>query len=251
MTTTATPAPPVAAAPEVATEQAPTVAPVRTRRSGAWMFASIAVILAGAVAGVFLYNFASSSTDVFVAAREIPRGATITESDLTTMSIAEGQQTAGVTVDEIDTLLGAVASTDIPEGGLVTTGGVNAALTVPDGRAVVGLSLTPAQMPVQQLRPGDQVMLVPAANQAGNAGAIDSSSAIPAVVSQVSRHADDATISTGQSVAVVDVYVSQESAPAVASQAAAGALALYLLPSDVSTGGTGDDAAGEQGDDEQ
>lgn len=246
-TTTATPAPPVATAAEIAEEATPDVAPVRTRRKSSWLFAAIAVVLVGAIGGAFLYNAASSSTDVFVASGNILRGATITESDLTTIAIADGQSTAAVPTTDVESLIGMTASTDIPEGGLITQESVGGTLTVPAGRALVGLNLASSQMPAQKLTAGDEVMLVPVANQAAGAVEIDADSAIPAVVSQVSyvTEATGVVGGVGGATTVIDVYVTAQVAPTVTSQAAAGTLALYLVPAAESTSDEPADDAGE------
>lgn len=199
-----------------------TVAPVRTRRSGVWLAAAIAIILLGALGGAVLYANASNSTQVFVASSDIARGATIEKGDLTTISIANGQTTTAVPVADVDKLLGSIATVDIPAGGFITKTSVSPALEIPKGKALVGLTLKPSQMPAQQLRAGDNVVIVPIPAQ-GTAITDDVvADTITATISQVRPVPNTADT-------VVDVYVSSGSAAAVAAQAAAGTLAIYLV----------------------
>ena len=220
--TESTEAAPVARGKKKAAAGGTTVAPVRTRRSGIWLAAAIAVILLGALGGAALYANASNTTQVFVASGDISRGSTIEKGDLTTISIAQGQTTSAVPVTDVDKLLGSIATVDIPAGGFITEASVARELDIPQGKALVGLTLKPAQMPAQKLRTGDHVIIVPIPAQ-GSAAATDVSSVtISATVSQIKPVANTADT-------VVDVYVSSGFAASVAAQAAAGTLAIYLV----------------------
>lgn len=208
------------------TKDAPAdVKPVRTRRSAIWGAAAIAMLLLGALAGVFIYNQASDATQVFVASSDIVRGQTVAKEDITTISITSGQDTNTFTATEADEVIGTIAAVDIPQGGLITTSSVASALTVPEGKALVGIILQPGRLPAQQLTAGDNVVLVPVPAQGAVPLDVDitADQTIPAVVSQV--HAIPNTNDV-----VVDVYVSNQAAPTVTSKGAAGVLALFLAP---------------------
>ncbi|MDZ5146346.1 SAF domain-containing protein [Microbacterium testaceum] len=195
------------------------IAPVRRRRPTAWLAAAIAFILLGAIAGYFLYTSASNTTAVFVASTDIPRGSTITQQDLTTISIAAGQNTAAIPATSADKLLGSIATVDIPAGGLVTGSSVASDLPVPSGKAVVGLTLKPGQLPAQKLQAGDSIVIVPVQQTGAAPTTITSSQTIPATVSQV-------TTVAGTTDVIVDVYVAASAAPDVASRS--GSLAIVL-----------------------
>lgn len=197
------------------------VAPVRSRRSGMWLAAGIVLVLLGAIAGYFIYTSASKSTQVFVAATDVARGDTITEKSLTTLSIAAGQNTPGISPDDIDQVLGKVATTDLPSGSLITAGTISEALPGDAEQATVGLLLGPEQLPVQQLAAGDSVLLIPVLPQANNSQAAPEP--IPATVSVVRAPREDGKVR-------VDVFVSPKTAATVAMNAASSTIALYLAP---------------------
>lgn len=201
------------------------VKPVRTRRSGIWGFAALALLLLGALGGIFMFQAASNATQVFAAAGDITRGQTIEKDDLTTISIAAGQNTTAISATKADDILGTVASVDIPAGGLITETSTTTALTVPDGKALIGLTLQPGRLPAQQLTAGDNVILVPVPAQGVADVEVTADQTIPAVVSQVRPIPNSNDV-------VVDVYVATQAAPGVTSKGAAGSIALYLAPGD-------------------
>lgn len=204
------------------------ITPVRTRRSGIWLAAAIVLILLGSIGGAFLYTTASNTQQVFVSAHAIERGDTIGRDDLTTIALAAGQTTAAIPVAQADDVLGKIAANDIAAGGMITSGDLTTALPVPSGKALVGLELKSSQLPAQTLGAGDEVVIVPVATQAATGGisTVDPSTTVQGTVSQVKA----STSTTGT--VIVDVYVDARSAANVASQAAAGAIAIYLAPGD-------------------
>ena len=197
------------------------VKPVRSRRSAMWLAAGVVLILVGALAGVFIYNAASKSTQVFIAAADISRGDVITESSLTTLAITAGQSTTGFSPDKVDEIVGQVATTDLPSGSLITAGAIDDALTGADGQATVGLLLSPQQLPTQQLSAGDLVLLVPLVPQTASDQVTPAP--IPATVSIVRAPREDGKVR-------LDVFVSPQDAATIAMNAAADTLALYLAP---------------------
>lgn len=208
-----------------AKDSASAIKPVRRRRSGIWLFAVLALLLLGGLGGIFMFQAASNATQVFVAAGDITRGQTIEQDDLTTISIAAGQNTSAISATKADDILGTIAAVDIPAGGLITTTSTTTGLTVPDGKALIGLTLQPGRLPAQQLTAGDNVILVPVPPQGVADVEVTADQTIPAVVSQVHPIPNSNDV-------VVDVYVASQAAPGVTSKGAAGSLALYLAPGD-------------------
>lgn len=208
---------PAGAAPAVSGD----LKPVRRRRSPLFGLAVIGLILLSGLAGVIAFNSVSKSTPVFVAKSDIVRGHVITKDDLTTISIAADQDTQAISATKADTVIGQIAAVDIPTGGMVTTSSLTKSLAVPDGKALIGITLQPGKYPAQTLHAGDNVVLVPAQAQGAPPVDITAEQTTPAVVSQVKPVPNTNDV-------VVDVYVSAAAAPGIASRGASGGLALYL-----------------------
>lgn len=198
------------------------VSPVRTRRPVGYLAAAIALVIVGGLVSVFFYTSSQSTQDVFVAARTIDRGEVIDPSDLSTIAVAAGQQVQGFTASEKAQVIGKVATVVVPRGGLVTPDSVANNLPVPEGLALVGLSLNPAQLPSVQLRAGDKVVLTPVAQQTGVPAAVGADLDVAGTV------VDNPTVTPTSGTTVVNVYVSQSVASDLAGRAAAGLVALYL-----------------------
>lgn len=202
--------------------EAGAIAPVRTRRSWVYAAGAAALIIVGGVASVFIYSTSSHTQQVFVIAKSVDRGDTITKDDLTTIDVAAGQRTAGIASADSSSLIGKVATVDLPEGSLVTRSAVASALPVPGGQALVGLSLKPAQLPAQQLVAGDRIEVVPIAATDGSGSAVKSNAAPIQGVVSASR------TSQSSGTTIVDVYINAKNAADVTSRAAAGQVAIYL-----------------------
>ena len=209
-------------------DQTAAVTPVRTRRSVFWLAGAVALILAGAVAGAFVYTSASNTVPVFAVSHEIARGDTINKSDLTTIDLAAGQQTQGIPIKDSSDVIGKIASVDLPTGAMVTRDALTNSLTVPSGKALVGLTLKPSQMPAQRLVAGDEVVIVPVAVEgAAGQATISAAKAVTGTVSSVSAPGPN---SGSGATTTIDVYVSDPVAADVTSRAAGGQVAIYLAP---------------------
>lgn len=200
------------------------VSPVRTRRPVGYLAAAIALIVVGGLIAVFLYTSSQRTEDVFVAAHTIDRGATIKATDLTTLAVAPGQRVQGFTTAQSPQVIGKVATTVVPQGGLVTPSSIANNLPVPASKAIVGLSLKAAQLPSIPLHAGDKVVLTPVAQQNGISSSSTSSSSLDVDGTIV----DSPTVIQSSGTTVVNVYVSQSVASDLTGRAAAGLVALYL-----------------------
>lgn len=200
----------------------PVVQPVRARRSRLYAAAAIALVIVGGLASVLLYTNASHTQQVLVAATDLDRGHVIQATDLTTISIADGQTSKAIDASQAGSVIGTIATVDLPTGSLITAESHAATLAVPDGQALVGLYLAPAHMPAQPLVAGDEVTIVPVASAEGGA-APSSSGTVTGIVSSTAF--DEVSGNT-----IVDVYVGQTVAADLAGRASAGGVAIYLMP---------------------
>lgn len=201
---------------------AESITPVRTRRSRIWVAGAAALILVGGLLNVFLFTSAGHPDEVFVVTHNIPRGTTLSTGDLASVALASGQSSPAISTSSPSKVLGKVTTVDLPKGSLITPASIAATQPIPAGRALVGLSLKPAQRPAQSLVAGDHVEIVPVtANTNGDVSV--TTSTIPGTVS-------DTVVDQQSGTTIVDVYVSQTVAADLTSRAAAGAVAIYLTP---------------------
>jgi hypothetical protein len=129
-----------------------------------------------------------------------------------------------VSWDQRSTLVGRLAATDLQTGMLLTARSVTDEEVPPPGQALVGVLVKSGQVPVTPLSPHDQVLLVPADQQAAPTGA-GASDAKPVHAEVYTVGATDAN-----GTRTVDVLVPEASAAQTASDAAAGRLAIVLVP---------------------
>jgi flagella basal body P-ring formation protein FlgA len=216
-TATATPV-----APARTSTSAVQIAPVRSRRSRIWVAGAAALILVGGLLNVFLFTSAGHPTEVFVVTHNIPRGTALTTGDLASLALTSGQSSPAISTALPSEVLGKVTTVDLPKGSLITPATIATTQPIPTGRALVGLSLKPAQLPAQSLVAGDHVEIVPIAAVA-TIDATVTTSTIPGIVS-------DTVVDQRTGATVVDVYVSQTVAADLTSRAAAGTVAIYLTP---------------------
>ncbi len=199
----------------------PTVTtPTKNRRRPGLVALGIALAAVCALGTWWYVNSASNTVTVVTTKADIPRGQMITQNDLTTLQIAGGQSTDALTASEASTILGEVALVDLPKGSLVTTSNVGESLVVTAGKSLVGVALTSAQMPSQQLAAGDEVRIVDTPISQGEPPA-DTPTTFTAVVFSV--RADEANARW-----IVDLIVSKDKAPDIAARAATGRVALIL-----------------------
>jgi hypothetical protein len=198
------------------------VAPVRRRRSRGYAAAAVAAIAAGGLLSALLWQSLQHTTTVFVTSTSVEQGATITANELTTLQIAAGQPVTAFSPAQARDVVGKTAAVALPAGSLVTPAALRSEMTVPAGKALVGIALKSSQMPSVPLHPGDEVVLTPVANL-NTTVTSKTAGDVPAVV------ADSPTADTASGATVVNVDVATADASDLAGRAAAGTVALYLV----------------------
>jgi SAF domain len=193
--------------------------PVRVRRRPAVIFGSVAALLMGAVAGVWLWLSSTSAVEVVAARTTVARGAIISAADLVTVRIGVDPAVQAIPASQAASLVGKRAALDISAGGLVTRADVADQVVPGKGMTLVGLSLGVGLLPSSPLRNGDQVRIVRA--PAGQEAATGTPVVIAATVVAASQTRD------GQAT-LVDVLVPSADAPGLAAEASAGKVALVL-----------------------
>ena len=117
------------------------------------------LLVAGCALGAVVWHqAASATTTVVVAARAIPRGATITADDLRGAELA-GDTRAMIAAGDAQRLLGQVALVDIDPSVPFTRSLVSTTSLLGAGEALTSMALAPGQLP-PDLAPNDRVRIV-------------------------------------------------------------------------------------------
>lgn len=213
-----------------------TLASVRARRSFGWIFGGAAIVVLGCLTSVFAVTSASHTEQVWSVTTAVPRGTTITTHDLGTLSIGEGQTTTALPFSQTTSPVGKIATVDLPKGSILTSQSITSSLGVPQGKALVGLALKPAQLPAQPLNAGDHIKIVQVATNTGtstNGSTTPAPQSISAVVSDTLQGgSSQAAASSNSTTTVVDVLVNETLASNLTSLAASGQVAVYLVSSE-------------------
>ncbi|CAB4758617.1 unannotated protein [freshwater metagenome] len=186
-----------------------------------WVFALMAALVAaGALGTAFAFTSVNDTQEVLVVANDIKRGETIDAGDLTVVRVSVDPALTPVPGSQRAELEGSRAAVDLWAGTLLTEQAVTDSLVPGEGESLVGISLTPAQMPSEPLYGGDAVRIV---TTPGDQGEVTDEEpvTIEAVVVGVSRVEE-----TGET--VVDVSVPEREAADLAARAATGRVALVL-----------------------
>ena len=179
-----------------------------------------ALVAAGALGTAFAFTSANDTQEVLVVANDIKRGETIDAGDLTVVRVSVDPALTPVPGSQRAELEGSRAAVDLWAGTLLTEQAVTDSLVPGEGESLVGISLTPAQMPLEPLYSGDVVRIV---TTPGDQGEVTDEEpvTIEATVVGVSRVEE-----TGET--VVDVSVPEREAADLAARAATGRVALVL-----------------------
>ena len=197
----------------------PRPGPKRRRRP--WLFAlCAALVAAGALGSAFAFTSVTDTQAVLVVSRDINRGETIEAGDLSVVRIGVDPTLNPVPGSQMAKLEGSRAAADLWAGTLLTEAAVTDQLVPGQGESLVGISLTPAQMPSEPLRAGDTVRIVTTPGDQGEVTNEDPVT-VEAIVVGVSLVPE-----TGET--VVDVSVPEGDAADLAARAATRRVALVL-----------------------
>ncbi len=194
--------------------------PVR-QRPRRWVFALCAgLVAAGALGTGYAFTSVNDTREVLVVRSDVKRGETIEAGDLAVVRVSVDPALTPVPGSQKAELEGSRAAVDLWAGTLLTEQAVADNLVPGEGESLVGISLTPAQMPSEPLYGGDVVSIV---TTPGDQGEITDKEpvSIEATVVGVSRVEE-----TGET--VVDVSVPEGDAADLAARAATGRVALVL-----------------------
>ncbi|ABL81726.1 SAF domain [Nocardioides sp. JS614] len=191
------------------------------RRRRRWVLAlCAALVAAGGLGTAFAFTSVNDTQEVLVVSNDIKRGETIEAGDLAVVRVSVDPALTPVPGSQKAVLEGSRAAVDLWAGTLLTAQAVTDNLVPGEGESLVGVSLTPAQMPSEPLYGGDVVRIVTTPGDQGEITDEDPVT-IEATVVGVNRVEE-----TGET--VVDVAVPEAEAAELAARAATGRVALVL-----------------------
>lgn len=141
-------------------DETPMAPPPKVRRRPLLWAVGIALIVLGALGAAYVTTAVSNTTEVLVLRKNVDRGQTLTAQDLTTAPIAANPALTPMKAGDLDKAVGKKAARDLNAGSLLTEDAIAAQVYPSSGQAVVGVALTPAQMPETGVMPGAAVTLV-------------------------------------------------------------------------------------------
>ncbi|TGB06017.1 RcpC/CpaB family pilus assembly protein [Streptomyces sp. MZ04] len=215
-------------------------APPRERKPALAALA-VLLILIGALGATVLVLRAGERIEVVKITNEIPAGESVSDSNVTSVMVAEDSGINYVKWSQVDGLKKLKATNTIPKGAVAVGEMFSSKSGLPAGKSAVGVSLKEGQYPADGLKAGDTVDVYQVGDSAssgsndketgGSAGTGASDSPIVAAA-RVSSIADksDSTVSTGA--LGVTLLVDSADAAAVTRAASAGAVSLVQVSPD-------------------
>jgi hypothetical protein len=180
----------------------------------------ITIVLIGALATWYVTTTTSRTVSVLTISDAVQRGEAITQNDLTTISIAGGQNVDAIPASEASDIVGQVAAVDLPAGSLLTTSNIIDTLPVPEGSSIVGIALNASQLPSYRLAAGDAVRLVDTPVAQGEPPTSDPQTFDATVFTTTYDEANQTWI--------VDVVVPEREAASIAARAATQRVSIVL-----------------------
>jgi hypothetical protein len=199
---------------------APLAAPPKTRRRTGVLAAGVALVALGSLGAAYLTQSVGDTVPVLAVARDVMAGEPLQAADLVVADVNADPALSPVPASQLEALIGRRTAVALPAGSLLTDAAVATTVVPAAGRSMVGVALTPAQLPAEPLQAGDRVRIVDTPTNQG-----DPPSTTPATISGevVSTVGPDDTGLT-----VVNVTVPTSQAPDLAARVATGRVALIL-----------------------
>jgi hypothetical protein len=194
--------------------------PPKLRRRPALFVSGVVATAFGCVLGAWVWSSTTNTEEVLAARHTIHRGEVIAAADLQRVRISGDPALLVLPASAYDNVVGRRAALDISAGGLLTNESTANQSMPPRGQSIVGISLTPAQVPALPMHGGDKVRIIVTPGDNGEAPASTPQFTVAEVVD---TGLDETTGNT-----VVNVLVPYADAGVLAARAATGNVALVL-----------------------
>ena len=198
----------------------PVVTPPRTRRRTGVLAAGVSLVALGSLGAAVLMQSVGNTVPVVAVARDVAAGEVLERGDLDVADVNSDPALSPDFASRLESLVGRRAAVALPAGALLTDEAVTDVVLPATGRSMVGVALTPAQLPAEPLRAGDRVRIVDTPTSQGEPPSTTPATISGEVVSSVGPN------ETGLSVVNVTVPVNQ--AADLAARVATGRIALIL-----------------------
>jgi hypothetical protein len=202
----------------------PGLIPRRRMRRG-WMAFGVLAIVLSALGSATLFRALGPSGEYLAVARDVPAGAQVTRADLIEVRLPGAPGLAPVPAREADRVLGMYATVPLAAGTLVSLSQLTDERVPGPGEQLVAVPLARDQVPGRTLRPGDPVLLVATTGGQAAGGRGDEP---PRTFAGRVHDVQDGGARGGT--LVVSVLVAERDGASVASLAAAGRVAVVLVP---------------------
>jgi len=198
----------------------PPAAPPRTRRRPGVLAAGVALVAVGALGAAWLTQVVGGTVAVVAVVRDVAPGEVVRAADLTVAEVSLDPALSPVPATRLSSMVGQRAAVALTAGSLRPDVAVTATVVPTEGRSLVGVALTAAQLPAEPLQAGDRVRIVDTPTAQGEPPTTAPATIAGEVASSVGP--DDTGLT------VVNVTVPAGQAADLAARVATGRVALIL-----------------------
>ena len=188
------------------------------------LLVAVLVVALSALAAVVLFSRAAARDPVLVVANQVERGQVVDASDFQVVYVGTDDPISTMVADELSTLVGLTAATDLEAGTIVTSAHFVTRSVLEPGEGVVGLALSPGEYPTLRMAPGDHVDVIRTQSAALEADLGDGG-----VVLAAAAEVFDVTQLGTQGQRFVSLRMPADAAAKVARAAADGQVRLVLV----------------------
>ncbi|MGH8873787.1 MAG: SAF domain-containing protein [Acidimicrobiia bacterium] len=187
---------------------------------------AVLLVALSALVAVVLFTRAAARDPVLALAADVERGQVVTAGDFQVVYVGTDDPISTVASDELSSLVGLTAVSDLEAGTIVTPAHFVARSVLEPGEGVVGLALSPGEYPTLRLAAGDlvDVILTESPSAASEAEATDGG----VVLAERAEVFDIAELGT-QGQRFVSLRLPEDAAADVARAAAQGRVRLVLV----------------------
>lgn len=193
----------------------------RARRRRGVVAGGLMLAALGGLVVAWMVAAAGGRADVVMLVSDVPYGQVLTTEDFTVTAVAADTQVATVPADDLATVVGQVAASDLVAGALLSPGQVSADVPPGPGEVLVPMPVPADRLPAGALHAGDRVLIV----DAPSVGA-DPPQVAPATFEVTVVRVGEPDMNR---VVVVDVAAEEADGPGLATRAASGRFALAVL----------------------